>query len=64
MTFEKWYEDHVKYMTTADFKPWLHEAWDAGKKAETNRIELLMLNINLIVAAKLHSQLRLESLAK
>lgn len=30
MTFEEWYEDNVKYMTIADFKPWLHEAWDAA----------------------------------
>jgi hypothetical protein len=30
MTFEEWYEENVEYMHIADFKPWLHEAFDAG----------------------------------
>jgi hypothetical protein len=34
MTFEDWYEDNVKYMNLADFKLWLHEAFDAGATHE------------------------------
>lgn len=32
MTFEEWYENHVKYMTLTDFKPWLYEAWMAARE--------------------------------
>ena len=34
MIFEEWYEENVKYMNLADFKPWLSEAWNAAKKDE------------------------------
>jgi hypothetical protein len=37
MTFEEWYEDHVKYMNLADFKPWLSEAWDAALEEAANK---------------------------
>ena len=38
MNFEEWYEEHVKYMNLEDFKPWLHEAWDAAVKVERFRV--------------------------
>ena len=41
--FEQWYEDHVKYMHTADWKPWMHEAWDAGAKAEREKCKKVLM---------------------
>lgn len=43
MTFEEWYEDHVKYMTTADFKPWLAEAFDAGAKSDREKVKKVLM---------------------
>jgi hypothetical protein len=42
MTFEEWYEENVEYMHIADFKPWLHEAFDAGIAHEREACASLM----------------------
>jgi hypothetical protein len=38
MNFEEWYEANVKYMNTADFKPWMSEAWDAAIEATKEQL--------------------------
>jgi hypothetical protein len=47
MTFEEWYKENVEYMHIADFKPWLHEAFDAGVAHEREACAYLRKEIPL-----------------